>query len=85
MQREYMVRLDLCVLRIVQDKRGWIALGIRSELGRGENLLALSDSVRLDGEAYKTRFQKNRKGKARTFRQDLMRKEHIVGQGRRKK
>lgn len=26
-------------------KRAWIALGIRSELGRGENLLAMSDTV----------------------------------------
>src|SRR5215813_13331320 len=42
-------------------KRAWIALGIQSELGRGENLLEFSDSVRLDGKAYNERF----KGKGR--------------------
>jgi hypothetical protein len=42
-------------------KRAWIALGIQSELGRGENLLEFSDSVRLDGKAYNERF----KGKSR--------------------
>lgn len=37
-------------------KRAWIALGIESEVGRGENLLKFSDSVALDGAAYKARF-----------------------------
>jgi len=37
-------------------KRAWIALGIQSELGRGENLLKFSDSVALDGQAYHERF-----------------------------
>lgn len=44
-----------------ERKRAWIALGIQSELGRGENLLKFSDSVALDGKAYNERF----KGKAR--------------------
>ena len=38
-------------------KRAWIALGIQSELGRGENLLKFSDSVALDGQAYNQRFK----------------------------
>lgn len=38
-------------------KRKWVDLGIRSELGRGENLLKFSDSVRYDGAAYKERFR----------------------------
>jgi ParB-like chromosome segregation protein Spo0J len=35
----------------------WLAMGIRSEEGRGENLLKFSDSVRLDGGAYNERFK----------------------------
>lgn len=42
-------------------KRAWVALGIKSEVGRGENLLEFSDSVRLDGGAMKAR-QAARKG-----------------------
>jgi hypothetical protein len=42
-------------------KRAWLALGIQSELGRGENLLKFSDSVRLDGEAYNERFKRHAK------------------------
>jgi hypothetical protein len=42
-------------------KRAWIALGIQSELGRGENLLQFSDSVRLDGKAYNERFKGKRR------------------------
>ena len=39
-------------------KRAWMALGIRSEEGRGENLLKFSDSIALDGKAYQERFKK---------------------------
>ena len=42
-------------------KRAWLALGIRSEEGRGENLLKFSDSIALDGKAYNERF-KGKKG-----------------------
>lgn len=42
-------------------KRAWLALGLQSEVGRGENLLKFSDSVALDGKAYNERFKgKNR-------------------------
>lgn len=41
-------------------KRAWIGIGIQSELGRGENLLEFSDSVRLDGKAYNERFKGKR-------------------------
>lgn len=40
-------------------KRAWISLGIRSEVGRGENLLEFSDSVKLDGKTYKARQKSN--------------------------
>lgn len=36
-------------------KRAWVSIGIKSEVGRGENLLEFSDSTRLDGGAYKAR------------------------------
>ena len=39
-------------------KRAWLALGIRSEEGRGENLLKFSDSIALDGKTYKENFKK---------------------------
>lgn len=59
-----------------ERKRGWIALGIESELGRGENLLRMSDTM-LEPDPEK---RKALKGKARTFGQDLMRGEHVVGE-----
>ena len=43
-------------------KDGWTALGIRSEEGRGQNLLKFSDSVRLDGDAYNANFKNQSKG-----------------------
>ena len=46
-------------------KDAWLALGFRSEEGRGTNLLKYSDSVRLDGEAYNERFKGKGKGKAK--------------------
>lgn len=50
-------------------KRAWLALGIQSELGRG-------------GPAGKPvpGTGRKRKANARTFGQDLMRKEHVVGE-----
>lgn len=36
-------------------KRAWLALGIQSEVGRGDNLLKFSDAVQLDGKVYKER------------------------------
>lgn len=42
-------------------KRMWIALGIKSEVGRGENLLEFSDAARLDGAVYKERAAEHRK------------------------
>jgi ParB-like chromosome segregation protein Spo0J/DNA modification methylase len=49
-----------------ERKRAWLALGIQSELGRGQQTLESGDS-----EA---------SGPARVFGQDLMRGEHTVGQ-----
>lgn len=46
-------------------KRAWLAIGIRSEVGRGDNLLNMSDSVRLNGKAYQERFQKSSTRKAK--------------------
>lgn len=46
-------------------KKAWIALGIQSEIGRGENLLEFSDAARLDGGTYKARqAARSKKGKA---------------------
>lgn len=56
-------------------KRAWLALGIRSEVGRGENLLQMSDTMLEPDPAKRAAM----KGKARTFGQDLMRGEHVVG------
>ena len=52
-----------------ERKRRWLALGIRSELGRGANALGLSG----EAEAYR------RGDYARTFGQDLMPGEHDLG------
>ncbi len=47
---------------IWQDrKRAWLALGIASEVGRGENLLKFSDSVKLDGKKYQERAKSKAK------------------------
>ena len=45
-----------------ERKRKWLDLGIKSEVGRGGNLLRFSDSVRLDGKAYNERFKQGRGG-----------------------
>lgn len=42
-------------------KRAWLRIGIKSELGRGDNLLKFSDSISLDGKAYQERFSDNGK------------------------
>lgn len=61
-----------------ERKRLWLALGIQSEVGRGENLLRFSDTINEPDP--KKRKAKNGKRKAATFGQDLMRGEHVVGQ-----
>jgi len=58
-------------------KRAWLALGIQSEVGRGENLLRFSDTINQPDPA--KRKAKNGKRKAATFGQDIMRGEHVVG------
>lgn len=63
-------------------KRGWLSLGIKSEVGRGENLLRMSDTMLEPDPEKRAAMQAAReagKGKARTFGQDLMRGEHEVG------
>lgn len=69
-------------------KRGWLALGIKSEVGRGENLLGMSDTMLEPDPEKRAAMQAAReagKGKARTFGQDLMRGEHEVGDGKGRK
>jgi hypothetical protein len=59
-------------------KRTWLALGIKSEVGRGENLLRMSDTMLEPDPEKRAAMQAARedaKGKARTFGQDLMRGE----------
>ncbi len=65
-----------------QDRKAaWLALGIKSELGRGENLLQFSDTINEPDPAKRAAKRKaNGKGAARTFGQDLMRGEHRVGE-----
>lgn len=59
-------------------KRAWLALGIKSEVGRGENLLGMSDTMLEPDPEKRAAMQAAReeaKGKARTFGPDLMRGE----------
>jgi len=85
-----------------ERKRAWIALGIQSELGRGDCVTCPGDAVTEPGLNYYRNRQgnkmggtpiadsnggladqlanKERKGLARCFGQDLMRGEHTVGQ-----
>lgn len=59
-------------------KRAWLSLGIKSEVGRGENLLGMSDTMLEPDPEKRAAMQAAReeaKGKARTFGQDLMRGE----------
>lgn len=63
-------------------KAAWLALGIQSELGRGENLLRFSDTINEPDPAKRAAKKANGKAAARTFGQDLMRGEHIVGKGK---
>lgn len=62
-----------------ERKRAWLALGIKSEVGRGENLLKMSDTMLEPDPEKRARMKKD---KARTFGQDLMRGEHVVGNGK---
>jgi DNA modification methylase len=63
-----------------ERKRAWIALGIQSELGRGDNAGAMKDSKEYPSTlAVKRAYDGKTKGLARTFGQDLMRGEHTVG------
>lgn len=64
-------------------KRLWLALGIKSEVGRGENLLNMSDTMLEPDPEKRAAMQAAReaaKGKALTFGQDIMRGEHQVGE-----
>ncbi len=59
-------------------KRAWLSLGIKSEVGRGENLLGMSDTMLEPDPEKRAAMQAEReaqKGKARTFGQDLMKGE----------
>ena len=58
-------------------KRGWLALGIQSELGRGGSKMALHDSEGVPTPLARKKIYD--RDKARTFGQDLMRGEHTVG------
>jgi ParB-like chromosome segregation protein Spo0J len=60
-------------------KRAWLALGIQSEVGRGENLLKFSDTINEPDPA--KRKAKNGKRKAATFGQDLKRGAGLKGIG----
>lgn len=59
-----------------ERKRAWLALGIQSELGRGENLLDFSERAQIK------RGRGAASDVARCFGQDLMRGEHTVGESR---
>lgn len=54
-----------------ERKRAWLALGIRSEIGRGMALLGLSE----ESEDYRKGQGNYAKGKARAFSEDLMKGE----------
>lgn len=67
-------------------KRAWLALGIQSELGRGEATTPGSAGDRRagrpGGEYAGGHAWLNGRGLARSFGQDLMRGEHVVGETR---
>jgi DNA modification methylase len=61
-------------------KREWLSIGIKSEVGRGDNALGESEGVNSrqgNGEGHLARGSVGN-GPARTFGQDLMRGEHVV-------
>lgn len=65
-------------------KRVWLDMGIKSEVGRGENLLKFSDSVSLDGKAYNERFKQGRGGTLGAIppnERDLMKRGGKYGKG----
>lgn len=57
-------------------KRAWLALGIRSEIGRGENLLRFSETI---NEPNPAKRAANGRRKAAASGQDIMRGENVVG------
>jgi len=61
----------------LERKRQWLALGIRSEVGRGENLLGFSETLQ-EPDPEKRARMKNGKRPAAAFGQDLMRGEAIT-------
>lgn len=56
-------------------KRAWLALGIQSEVGRGENLLKFSDTINEPDPEKRAAKAANGKRMGATFGQDLMRGE----------
>lgn len=58
-------------------KRLWLGVGIRSEVGRGGDLLKFSETANQPDPV--KRAANKRKADARTFGQDIMRGEHEVG------
>lgn len=65
-------------------KRAWIALGIKGELGRGDNSLSLSLSAMRTVPATDERLPKPPCGYGRAFREDLMKRERDYGKANRK-
>ena len=62
----------------MQRKRAWLALGIKSEVGRGENLLKMSDTMLEPDPEKRAAMQAAReagKGKARALGQDILKGE----------
>ena len=56
-------------------KRAWLSLGIQSELGRGENLLKMSDTVQEFMEHRKPALKGNGRPAGQFLREDLMKGE----------
>lgn len=54
-----------------ERKRQWLSLGIKSEIGRGENLLRYSDTL-LEPDPEKREAMQARRGKGRAFAQDII-------------
>lgn len=61
-----------------ERKAAWLALGIQSEIGRGENLLRFSATIN-EPNPQKRAAAKNGRRKAAAFGQDIMRGEHQFG------
>ncbi len=65
-------------------KRQWLALGIRSEIGRGENCLGSGAHSVYTGESEWAGERGGNKNYARCFGQDIMRGEYVVGSSKAK-